>query len=64
MHGESFEAFMMRKLVPVAGNICEPDLGMDPNTANEIAKEVHVIINSASNTNFDERSLFKTRLLM
>ena len=64
MHGESFEAFMMRKLVPVAGNVCEPNLGMDPNTANEIAKEVHVIINSASNTNFDERSLFKTRLLM
>ncbi|XP_030966446.1 fatty acyl-CoA reductase 2-like isoform X2 [Quercus lobata] len=55
MHGESFEAFMMRKLVPVAGNVCEPNLGMDPDTANEIAKEVDVIINSAGNTNFDER---------
>ena len=53
---------MMRKLVLVAGNVCEPNLGMDPDTANEIAKEVPVIINSASNTNFDERSLFKTRL--
>ena len=62
---------MKRKLVPVAGNVCEPNLGMDPDTANEIAKEVDVIINSAGNTNFDERflyffslnvHLFKTRL--
>ena len=49
---------MTRKLVPVAGNVCEPNLGMDPDTANEIAKEVHVILNSTSNTNFDERYLF------
>ena len=57
---------MMRKLVPVAGNVCEPNLAiqilMDPDTTNEIAKEIDVIINSAGNTNFDERSLFKTRL--
>ena len=53
---------MMRKLVPVAGNVCELNMGMDPDTTNEIAKEVDVIINSAGNTNFDERSLFKTRL--
>ncbi|KAK4591650.1 hypothetical protein RGQ29_016186 [Quercus rubra] len=55
MHGESFKAFMMRKLIPVAGNVCELNLGMDLNTTNEIAKEVDVIINSAGNTNFDER---------
>ena len=48
---------MMRKLVPVPGNVCEPNLGMDPDTTNEIAKEVDVIINSAGNTNFDERFL-------
>ena len=62
---------MMTKLIPVAGNVCEPNLGMDPDTTNEIAKEVDVIINSAGNTNFDERflyffslnvHLFKTRL--
>ncbi|GMY22230.1 fatty acyl-CoA reductase 2-like [Fagus crenata] len=54
-HGESFKAFMMRKLVPVAGNVCESNLGMDPYTANKIANEVDVIINSAANTTFDER---------
>ena len=49
---------MMTKLVPVAGNVCEPYLGMmDPDTTNEIAKKVDVIINSAGNTNFDERFL-------
>lgn len=55
MHGESFEDFMMRKLVPVVGNVCESNLGMDPCTANEIAKKVDVIINVAANTTFDER---------
>ncbi|XP_030970517.1 fatty acyl-CoA reductase 2-like [Quercus lobata] len=55
MHGKSFKAFMMRKLVPVAGNVCESNLGMDPYTTNEIAKEVDVIINSAANTTLDER---------
>ena len=69
--GNPFKAFMMTKLIPVAGNVCEPNLGMDPDTTNEIAKEVDVIINSAGNTNFDERflyffslnvHLFKTRL--
>uniref|UniRef100_A0A2N9IRP4 Fatty acyl-CoA reductase n=1 Tax=Fagus sylvatica TaxID=28930 RepID=A0A2N9IRP4_FAGSY len=54
-HGESFKAFMMRKLVPITGNVCESNLGMDPYTANEIANEVDVIINSAANTTFDER---------
>ena len=49
---------MMRKLVPVAGNyVCEPNLMMDPDTTNEIAKEIDVIINSAGNTKFDERFL-------
>ena len=63
---------MMRKLVPVTGNyVCEPNLRMDPDTTNEIAKEIDVIINSAGNTKYDERflyffslnvHLFKTRL--
>ena len=49
---------MMSKLVPVAGNyVCEPNLRMDPDTTNEIAKEIDVIINSAGNTKYDERFL-------
>jgi fatty acyl-CoA reductase len=47
---------MLSKLVPVVGNICEPDLGLDEDSADVIAKEVDLIVNSAANTTFDERS--------
>ncbi|KAF7835909.1 fatty acyl-CoA reductase 2-like [Senna tora] len=56
VHGEKYEEFMMKKLVAIPGNICESDLGIDPLTANHIANNVHVIVNSAATTNFDERS--------
>ncbi|KAF7835917.1 fatty acyl-CoA reductase 2-like [Senna tora] len=55
VHGEKYEEFMMKKLVAIPGNICESDLGIDPLTANHIANNVHVIVNSAATTNFDER---------
>ncbi|KAK9288642.1 hypothetical protein L1049_017102 [Liquidambar formosana] len=55
MLGKSYEAFMLSKLIPVVGNVCESNLGMDANTTREIAKEVDVLINSAANTTFDER---------
>ncbi|KAL0401086.1 UNVERIFIED_CONTAM: Fatty acyl-CoA reductase 2 [Sesamum latifolium] len=35
--------------------MCEPDLGMDVDSANAIMKKVDVIIQSAGNTNFDDR---------
>jgi fatty acyl-CoA reductase len=47
---------MLSKLVPVVGNICESDLGLDEDSADVIAKEVDLIVNSAANTTFDERS--------
>ncbi|KAH7572763.1 hypothetical protein JRO89_XS03G0009000 [Xanthoceras sorbifolium] len=47
-HGKYYENFMLRKLVYVCGNICESNLGMDPNSMD---------INSAANTSFDERSV-------
>ncbi|EYU39978.1 hypothetical protein MIMGU_mgv1a020686mg [Erythranthe guttata] len=50
IHGKSYQAFMLSKLVPVVGNVC-----VDEDEANFIAKEVDVIINSAANTTFDER---------
>lgn len=53
--GESYQDFMMKKLVPVAGNVCELNLGMSADLAAEIANEVDVIVNSAANTCFDER---------
>ncbi|KAL8041638.1 hypothetical protein ABFX02_10G177600 [Erythranthe guttata] len=55
IHGKSYQAFMLSKLVPVVGNVCESGLGVDEDEANFIAKEVDVIINSAANTTFDER---------
>ncbi|CAA0842790.1 Fatty acyl-CoA reductase 2 [Striga hermonthica] len=55
IHGKSYEAFMLSKLVPVAGNVCETNLGLDEDASTFMAEEVDVIINSAANTTFDER---------
>lgn len=46
---------MLSKLVPVIGNVCESNLGLDDDTADVIAKDVDIIVNSAANTTFDER---------
>ncbi|KAK6941971.1 Fatty acyl-coenzyme A reductase, NAD-binding domain [Dillenia turbinata] len=54
-HGRSYQAFMLSKLVPLVGNVCESNLGLDKDLANVLRKEVEVIINSAANTTFDER---------
>ncbi|KAJ1423306.1 hypothetical protein SESBI_12517 [Sesbania bispinosa] len=55
IHGKSYQAFMLSKLVPVVGNVCEPNLGLDEDLSDVIADEVDVIVNSAANTTFDER---------
>ncbi|XP_059428405.1 fatty acyl-CoA reductase 2, chloroplastic [Corylus avellana] len=55
IHGKSYQSFMLSKLVPVVGNICESDLGLDEDSADVISKEVDLIVNSAANTTFDER---------
>ncbi|XWS56140.1 hypothetical protein CRYUN_Cryun09bG0061000 [Craigia yunnanensis] len=54
-YGNSYQNFMLSKLVPVVGNVCESDLGLDGDLADVIAKEVDIIVNSAANTTFDER---------
>ncbi|CAN6887413.1 unnamed protein product [Brassica oleracea] len=54
-HGASYQSFMLDKLVPVTGNICDSNIGLQVDSAEEIAKEVDVIINSAANTTFNER---------
>lgn len=46
---------MLSKLVPVVGNVCESDLGLEEDLADVITKEVDIIVNSAANTTFDER---------
>ncbi|PIN12713.1 Long-chain-fatty-acyl-CoA reductase [Handroanthus impetiginosus] len=57
IHGKSYQAFMLSKLVPVVGNIRKSNLGLDEDSADSIAKDVDIIINSAANTTFDERSI-------
>ncbi|KAF2308789.1 hypothetical protein GH714_018398 [Hevea brasiliensis] len=47
---------MMSKPVPVHGNVCD-NLVMDFDTIIEIARHVHLIVNSATNTTFDERQI-------
>lgn len=54
-HGASYMSFMLSKLTPVTGNICDSDIGLQADSSEEIAKEVDVIINSAANTTFNER---------
>ncbi|XP_012485655.2 fatty acyl-CoA reductase 2, chloroplastic [Gossypium raimondii] len=54
-YGNSYQSFMLSKLVPVVGNVCESDLGLDDELADLISKEVDIIVNSAANTTFDER---------
>lgn len=46
---------MLSKLVPVVGNVCESNLGLDEDIANVIVKDVDIVVNSAANTTFDER---------
>ena len=61
-HGKYYQDFILSKLAPVVGNLCESDLGIDANSISEIAEEVDVIINSAANTNFEERLHFINHL--
>ncbi|KAH9326773.1 hypothetical protein KI387_006951, partial [Taxus chinensis] len=54
-YGNEYEKFMLRKLVPVVGNITGHNLGMQPNVAEELSQDVDIVLNSAANTTFDER---------
>ncbi|PHT72012.1 hypothetical protein T459_22797 [Capsicum annuum] len=55
MHGESYESIIRSKLVPIVGNIHEPNLGMDRIIAHQIAHEIDLIVDCAANTTFDLR---------
>ncbi|GMP89240.1 hypothetical protein CsSME_00040902 [Camellia sinensis var. sinensis] len=54
-YGESYQDFMPSKLVPVVGNVCKDNPALEEDVADATKNEVDVIINSAANTNFDER---------
>ncbi|OAY80869.1 Fatty acyl-CoA reductase 2, partial [Ananas comosus] len=55
IHGKNYQSFMLRKLIPVVGDVRVGNIGIKPEIAEEISEEVDVIINSAANTTFDER---------
>ncbi|WMV44484.1 hypothetical protein MTR67_037869 [Solanum verrucosum] len=55
MHGEYYKSFILDKLMPIVGNIYEPNLGMDIITSDKIAQEIDLIVDSAAITTFDER---------
>ncbi|KAF3795302.1 putative fatty acyl-CoA reductase, partial [Nymphaea thermarum] len=55
IHGSSYEAFMLSKLIPVAGHLEEDSLGMEEKIEKVIEDQVHLIISCAANTRFDER---------
>lgn len=58
IHGEYYKPFILNKLIPIVGNIYEPNLGMDIITSQQIAQQIDLIIDSAANTTFDERFFF------
>uniref|UniRef100_M0ZS93 Fatty acyl-CoA reductase n=2 Tax=Solanum tuberosum TaxID=4113 RepID=M0ZS93_SOLTU len=55
MHGKTYKLFIENKLIPIVGNIYEPNLGMDIITSDKIAQEIDLIVDSAAITTFDER---------
>ncbi|KAL0402769.1 UNVERIFIED_CONTAM: Fatty acyl-CoA reductase 2 [Sesamum radiatum] len=55
-HGNIYyQELVKEKLIPVVGNICEPNLGMDFNSCRAIMKDVDIIIESAASTTLNER---------
>ncbi|XP_011074249.1 fatty acyl-CoA reductase 2-like [Sesamum indicum] len=54
-YGSSYEEFVREKLIPIAGNICKSNLGMDPYYTHTITEQVDVIIGSAASTNLNDR---------
>lgn len=53
--GDAYEEFMNNKLTAVSGTISADGLGIANDKAEEISKTVHIIVNSAATTTFDER---------
>ncbi|XP_074284667.1 fatty acyl-CoA reductase 2, chloroplastic-like [Silene latifolia] len=54
-HGQSYEDFMWSKLVPIAGDLRKPNLGIDTNSTDSIRSEVNVIVHIGANTKWDDR---------
>lgn len=55
IHGNEFQDFLLKKLVPVAGDMTKENLGIEKNMVDVLRKEVDIIVSSAATTTFDER---------
>lgn len=53
LHGDGWEAFAREKIVPVAGDVSMPDLGLAAADHAELTASVDIIINSAASVTFD-----------
>ena len=55
IHGNDFQEFMLKRLVPVAGDMTKQNLGIEKDMVHVLTKEVDIIVSSAATTTFDER---------
>lgn len=55
IHGNEFQDFLLKKLVPVAGDMTKENLGIEKDMVDVLRKEVDIIVSSAATTTFDER---------
>lgn len=57
IYGNEYEKFMLKKLVPVSGDMTQHNLGIQEDMSHLLVKEVDVTVSSAANTTFDDRFL-------
>ncbi len=53
VYGERWPGFVREKVVPIAGDITQPRLGLDAGTHDELTRSLDILINSAASVSFD-----------
>jgi fatty acyl-CoA reductase len=53
IHGDRWPRFVRHKVVPIAGDVSQPRLGMDEETHAALTRSVDIVINSAASVAFD-----------
>jgi nucleoside-diphosphate-sugar epimerase len=53
IHGDRWPRFVRHKVVPIAGDVSQPRLGMDEETHTALTRSVDIVINSAASVAFD-----------
>ena len=52
-HGDAFERFVADKVEIIEGDICQPGLGIDPETARRLSSRIDLVVNSTGLTDFN-----------